>query len=127
MNRARYPLINGFTLLEILVALTILAVALSAAMRVAGDSTNMVSEQKQRTLALWVAQNRLAEHRARGDWPDMGNSEGEVEQAGIKMRWLETVSGTPRGDFRRIEVRVFGVERKDYALAELTGFLGRGK
>jgi len=127
MNRARCPLRNGFTLLEILIALTILAVALSAAMRAAGESTNIVSEQKQRTLALWVAQNRLAEHRARGDWPDMGSSEGEVEQAGIKMRWQETVSGTPRGDFRRIEVRVFGAERKDYALAELAGFLVRDK
>ncbi|MHB9101488.1 MAG: type II secretion system minor pseudopilin GspI [Sulfuricella sp.] len=118
---------NGFTLLEILISLTILAVALSAAMRVAGESTNIVSEQKQRTLALWVAQNRLAEHRARGDWPDMGGSEGEVEQAGIKMRWQETVSGTPRGDFRRIEVRVSGAENKDYALAELAGFLVRAK
>lgn len=127
MNSARAPLKNGFTLLEILVALTILAVALSAAMRVAGGSTNIVSEQKQRTLALWVAQNRLAEHRARGDWPDMGGSEGEVEQAGVKMRWRETVSGTPRADFRRVEVRVFGAERKDYALAELVGFLGAGK
>ncbi len=127
MNRARRPLRNGFTLLEILVALTILAVALAAAMRVAGESTNLVADQKQRTLALWVAQNRLAEHRASRDWPDMGVSEGEVEQAGIKMRWQETVSGTPRNDFRRIEVRVFGVESKDYALADLAGFLVREK
>lgn len=127
MKRALYPRKNGFTLLEILVALTILAVALAAAMRVAGSSTNIVMEQKQRTLALWVAQNRLAEYRARGDWPDMGSREGEAEQAGIKMRWQETVSGTPRGDFRRIEVRVFGVERKDYVLAELAGFLVRSQ
>lgn len=127
MKRALYPRKNGFTLLEILVALTILAVALAAAMRVAGSSTNIVMEQKQRTLALWVAQNRLAELRARGDWPDMGSREGEAEQAGIKMRWQETVSGTPRGDFRRIEVRVFGAERKDYALAELAGFLVRSQ
>lgn len=127
MKRAQYPRKNGFTLLEILVALTILAVALAAAMRVAGSSTNIVTEQKQRTLALWVAQNRLAELRARGDWPDMGSREGEAEQAGIKMRWQETVSGTPRGDFRRIEVRVFGAERKDYALAELAGFLVRSQ
>ena len=127
MKRAKRSPINGFTLLEILVALAILAVALSAAMRVAGGSTNIVSEQKQRTLALWVAQNRLAEHRARGDWPDMGGSEGEVEQAGVKMRWQETVSGTPRADFRRIEVRVYGIERKDYALAEQAGFLVQGK
>lgn len=127
MSSARAPLKNGFTLLEILIALAILAVALSAAMRVAGGSTRIVTEQKQRTLALWVAQNRLAEHRARGDWPETGSSEGEAEQAGVKMRWQETVSGTPRGDFRRVEVRVFGAERKDYALAELAGFLVRGK
>jgi general secretion pathway protein I len=127
MNRARSPLRNGFTLLEILVALAILAVALAAAMRVAGNSTNIVSEQKQRTLALWVAQNRLAEHCARSDWPDAGSSEGDAEQAGSKMRWQETVSGTPRGDFRRIEVRVFDAERKDYALTELVGFLVRAK
>lgn len=118
---------GGFTLLEILVALAILAVALAAAMRVAGTSTAIVAEQEKRTLALWVGQNRLAEHRARHHWLEVGTDEGSVDQGGIRMRWQETVTSTPDPRFRRIEVRVFVAEQADRALVELAGFLALDK
>ncbi|NDP43784.1 MAG: type II secretion system minor pseudopilin GspI, partial [Aromatoleum sp.] len=51
---------RGFTLIEILVALAILAVALAAGMRAVAQSSDSATLLKQRTLALWVAQNRLA-------------------------------------------------------------------
>lgn len=126
MNDCR-PASRGFTLLEVLVALAILAVALAAAMRVAGLSAATSSELKQRTLALWVAQNRMAEHQARSDWPAVGVASGQAEQAGMAFRWEETVSATPNGDFRRVEIRVFPGDGADHALAQLSGYLLRKK
>src|SRR4051812_50040135 len=62
--RKRRP--GGFTLVEVLVALAIMSIALLAALRAAAQGTGAVSELRLRLLAGWVAENRLAEHRARG-------------------------------------------------------------
>lgn len=70
MNPAR--LSRGFTLLETLVALAILAIALSAAFRAVGATTGSAEGLRDRLLADWVAQNRLAELRAAGSFPPSG-------------------------------------------------------
>lgn len=120
----------GFTLIEVLVALAILAVALGAAMRVAGSSVATAVELKQRSLALWVAQDRLAAHRVRGmrgEWSPPGSGEGETIQAGLIFRWRETVAATPHADFRRIEIRVSAGAGGDRVLVDLAGYLPRGR
>src|SRR5579864_2956359 len=55
---------DGFTLVEVLVALAIIAIALLAALRAAGQSTANASELRARLLGSWVAENLLAGHRA---------------------------------------------------------------
>lgn len=119
---------GGFTLLELMVALAILAIALSAVMRAVGAATGNVDELRMRTLAGWVADNRLAEHRARRDWLPVGKSEGQVEQGGVLFRWTEEVQATPNAHFRRLEVKVWSVPAADGArpprvLSTLNGFL----
>src|SRR5882672_354220 len=59
---------RGFTLVEVLVAMAIVSVALLAGLRAAGQGTASVSELRSRLLAGWVAENLLAEQRARGEW-----------------------------------------------------------
>lgn len=97
---------DGFTLLEVLIALAILAIGFAAAMRAVGMATNAASTLQQRTLAHWVAQNQLAELRARHLWPEIGESSGDAEQASQHFVWRQTVSGTATPEFRRIEVKV---------------------
>ena len=60
--------LRGFTLVEVLVALAIVSIALMAALRASGQATNASGELRLRLFAGWVAENRLAEHRARQDW-----------------------------------------------------------
>lgn len=114
---------RGFTLLETLVALAILAIALAAILRVAGAETRHTEELRLRLLADWVAQNRLALHAARGDWISPGLQDGEETQAGIRLLWREEISATPNPAFRRIEVSVFAPDEPQHALRKLTGFL----
>jgi general secretion pathway protein I len=116
---------RGFTLFEVLVALAIIAIALLAAMRAAGQGTSNVSELRAHMLAGWVAQNVLAEQRARGDWPSTGVLDGKARQGGIDFGWREEIIGTPNAAFRRVDIRVFAEPEESRALARMTGFLVR--
>jgi general secretion pathway protein I len=113
----------GFTLFEVLVALSIIAVALLAAMRAASQGTSNVSELRLRLLAGWVAQDVLAEQRARGFWPSTGMLEGKATQAGTEFRWREEIIGTPNAAFRRVDISVFEGPNGTRSVARLTGFL----
>jgi general secretion pathway protein I len=115
---------RGFTLVEILVALAIVAIALTAGMRALAQATETASGLKARTLALWVAQNRLAAAQIAAPWPALGHYVGEATEAGAQFVWQASVAGTPNPAFRRFEITVAEPQAPDYALAHLTGFLG---
>ena len=122
MNR-RPGTVGGFTLLEMLVALTVLAIALLAALRASSSGVQNTVEIRNRLLAGWVAQNRLAEHIARRDWIAVGVVRGDESQGGVRFGWEEKIAGTPNYQFRRIEIRVFAQEEPEHALASVTGFM----
>ena len=115
---------RGFTLVEILVALAIVAIALTAGMRALTQATDSAAALKARTLALWIAQDRLAAAQIETPWPALGAYTGEAQQAGATFVWSATVATTPNPAFRRIEIVVAEPQTPDYALARLTGFLG---
>jgi general secretion pathway protein I len=128
MSRARPAMrrtnaFGGFTLVEVLVALAIVSIALMAALRAAGQGTNAVSELRLRLLAGWVAENRLAEHRARGDWLPLGIGRGTQSQGGVELAWREEVIATPHPAFRRVDVFVSASAADTRPLARLTGFV----
>lgn len=114
---------RGFTLVEVLVALAIVSIALMAALRAAGQGTAAAGELRQRLLAGWVAENRLAEHRARGDWLALGIARGVQSQGGAEFAWREEVIATPNRAFRRVDVFVSTPAADAYTLAHLTGFV----
>jgi general secretion pathway protein I len=118
---------RGFTLVEILVALAIVAVALAAGMRALSQSADAASSLKARTLALWVAENRLANAQLADPWPGIGDNDGDAVQAGMRFVWHESVSATPNGAFRKIEIAVAQPDNPDYALARLVGYLGNAR
>jgi general secretion pathway protein I len=115
---------RAFTLIEVLVALAIVAVALAAGMRALAQTADGATTLKLRTLALWVAENRLAQAQLQTPWPAAGTSAGSEMQANVQLDWRETVRATPNPAFRRIEIVVTQQQLPDYALARLVGYLG---
>jgi len=115
---------RGFTLVEVLVALAIVAVALAAGFRSVAQSAETATALKARTLALWVAQNRLAAAQLEVPGPAVGESDGNETQAGALFAWHRTVGGTPNPAFRRVEITVADTSRPDYVLARLVGYVG---
>jgi general secretion pathway protein I len=113
---------KGFTLLEVLVALVILAVASAGLIGAAGQSIQQLNRLQEKTFAGWVASNKLAELRAAG-LPSNGVSDETADMAGQSWKIHIAVSDTPQPDIRKaiIEVRTAG----DIEAADMTGFLGR--
>jgi len=109
----------------VLVALAILAVALAAGFRSVAQSAEGATALKARTLALWVAQNRLASAQLELPVPISGERSGNAAQAGATFSWHETIGGTPNPAFRKIEITVADAAAPDYVLARLVGYLGQ--
>lgn len=114
---------TGFTLLEVLVALAILAITMAAVSRTTSSSMQHVEALRTRVVADWVAQNRLALHQARGDWLPTGIQNGEEVQADLSYPWREEIFATPNPTMRRIVVNVYAPNDKTHSLRELSGYL----
>jgi general secretion pathway protein I len=112
----------GFTLIEVLVALTIFAVGVLATLRGIGTAASGIDDQRTRLMAGWVAQNRLADMRAMGRFPPVGTNEGEAPMGRQTFFWREETHATPNPLFRRVEVGVFTSLEDTHALARLSGF-----
>jgi len=114
---------RGFTLLEVMVALTIVSLSL---IFVATSMSQMVFEaqtMRNRTYASWIAQNRIAELRLAPATPDVGASNGEVQFASTDWSWRAVVSETGVEDLFRIDVSV-SFAGSDDNIRTVTGFVG---
>lgn len=113
---------DGFTLLEVMIALAVLAIALAAVLDKSIEAGANVSYLRDRTLAHWVAENRLAEMQAMEDWRD-GRQTGETELAGRTWHWEVEALPTPARNLRRVVIRVSDQEDAETPLSVLHGFL----
>lgn len=98
---------RGFTLIEVLVALGIVAIALVAGLRATAALTSNAERQSDVLLAQICAENELARLRLARQMPDVGESEQACEQAGQALQVRLKVSPTPNPSFRRIDAHVF--------------------
>ena len=97
---------RGFTLVEILVALAIVAVALSAGLQATGALTRLAERQSQQWLAQLCAENELVRLRLLAQLPPVGQSTQSCEQAGQTLTVRLIVNATPNPSFRRVEAAV---------------------
>jgi general secretion pathway protein I len=115
---------RGFTLLEVLVALLVLALALLALSRTAANQVDTFGKLRERTVAGWLAADVLAQTQLANAFPATGKSDGQRRFGGRDWRYDVIVQGTPVASIRRIDVHVFAPEDAKSPMASLTGFAG---
>ncbi len=97
---------RGFTLIEVLVALAIVAIGMAAVLGALSSSAGTLSYLRDKTFAQWVALNQIANDRLSGQQPPTGNSNGDTDFAGRKWHWRQEVVATQVPGVVRIDVRV---------------------
>jgi general secretion pathway protein I len=96
----------GFTLVEVMVALGIVAIALVAGMKATAALTYNAARQSDMLLAQACAENALVAVRLQAQLPDLGNTTQTCTQAGQQLEVALTVAPTPNPNFRRVDVQV---------------------
>lgn len=115
---------RGFTLLEIMVALAVLALAMGALVKTSSDYTSNQTYLRDRTMTNWVARNVLAQHQLENQWPRTGERKGTLEMGWQEWEWLAKISQTDEEKLRRIDVEVHAIDSEDETpITVLSGFL----
>ena len=114
---------NGFTLLEVMVALAIVALSLTAVTTSMSQMTYTAHILRDRTYASWIAQNHITELRLASEAPDVGSSNGEVQYVNRDWNLRTTIEETGVDNLYRIEVEV-SLEGSDDNIRTVTGFFG---
>ena len=114
---------RGFTLLEMLVAVAIVAIGLTAALRASGMGIVGVGEYRNHMLALWLAQNIVTEHVARGDWLAPDTTTSEETFANHRFVVTQEVKTTLNPRFLRLDVMIADRDEPSRTLQHTVGFL----
>ncbi len=117
----RIPGARGFTLVEVLVALGIVAVALAAGMRATAALTGNAERQSDILLAQLCAENALVNLRLSQQMPAVGDNTAPCEQAGRNLAVRLSVQPTPNPNFLRIEAQVLDGDARLLGLSTVMG------
>ena len=112
---------DGFTLIEVLVALAIVAIALAAGLQATTALTNNAQRQSNVLLAHICAENELVKARLSKQMPDIGDSSLTCEQGGRSFPVTVSVLPTPNPSFRRVDAQVFDGESPVLRLSTIVG------
>ncbi len=123
MSRPRPAGAGGFTLIEVLIALAVLTISMVALVQAGSSRADHVGYLRDRTLASWIASDRIAALHLDEEWPGEGTRRGEVDMAERTWLWRMEVSETPEPAIRRVEVTV-RLDEDAEPLARVAGYLG---
>ncbi len=115
---------RGFTLLEVMVALGIFAVCASVLLKQSGLSSRQSLILDNKTQAIWLAENKLAELQLQKTWPSNDTKTDTLTQGQREWQIVTTVAKTSNEHLRSVTVQVSLADNEDALVAELLGFVG---
>lgn len=120
---------KGFTLLEVMVSLLIVALALTSLVKGAAGNVNNANQMRDKTFAQWVAVNKTNEWRAQRLFPPIGKTMGQQMMGKQEWYWVANIIKTENKDIRRAEVSVYKDEdkkdKKEQPITRLISFLSK--
>lgn len=114
---------NGFTLIEVLVALAIIATSIGAILSSSGSQAEQSLYLKQKTIAHWVALNEITQLQISKTWPELGKSDGDSSMANKEWYWTRTVQKTEDENSREVEYEIFSDKGRLKNMTKLTAYI----
>jgi len=114
---------NGFTLLEVLVALVIVGLGMMAVFDQLSQMLVTTARLRDKTFANWIASDRITELQVNGQYPKVGETDDDIEMARADWTYTVKISQVPDMDLRRVDVTVSFADLPDDILAEVSGFV----
>lgn len=116
---------GGFTLIEVVVALIVVSLGMLAVIETVGGTARNSGYLREKTIAHWVAMNKLTEVRLLPNAPGIDKSSDDVKMAGREWRWTMEVKQTPVESIRRIDISVRPADAPEKSsMASVSGFYG---
>jgi len=116
---------QGFTLIEIIIALLVISVALGAVINTTSSSVRHGTHIKEKTIALWVAQNHIAEITMGQQWLSSGTNAQEAKMAGKAWFIQNKITQTPDQNIRRMDISVYSDKKIETKLVTLTAYISK--
>ena len=116
---------NGFTLIEVMLAVAVFAIAGVALLGAAQNNFDNLSRLEQKVVANWVASNQLTAGALDTTWPPKNNRKGQVEMAGSTWYWQQKVANTQDNNLRQVTIEVRKLQDDEKPLTELVTYLAR--
>ncbi len=116
---------QGFTLIEVLVALSIVVVSFMALYGIVLQIVGSITLMQEKTIASWVAYNQVTEVRLAGQFPGENESEGVVEMGNISWNYAVEIRDTGSDSIRQIIVKVSPEDEPERVLGLASGVLVR--
>jgi general secretion pathway protein I len=115
---------HGFTLLEVLIALAVLALGLMALIGTTGSAARDSAHLRDKTFATWVGMNELSMLRVQQSWPNDDSLNGDADMGGQKWHWKATMTKTADPGLLRIDIDVSFPDHADDVITTVSGFMG---
>ena len=116
---------KAFTLIEVMVALAVLAIGMMTLVKVSSQSIVQTAYLKDKTIAQWIAINKVNEVKLSGSFPKTGTSKGSEVMANQEWQWKLKVSTMPIDKIRRLDVEVKKYNAEGEPVIRFISFVGQ--